>query len=312
MVFVKLAMPRKTSGIFGFFIVLHLMLVATFTAGASARGHSGAPETQSFRSTVSNTETKSCFDIMKSCRHHKECREALVKLKTKCAVKAGSCNTNMRNLPTCAKIMDLLTNARFFNPDQKCSCNKKRGHCAAIHKKIYENPCFGSVRFLRSRNMLPKLDDIEKPNTVQSNLAAVSRESSDEVFEAFMTYNDYAADESVQLMTSSPTPGTSHSESTTDVSVSGDVKNDESNDVIIPQTESGRINYVATKSETYVEDPFDQPTNTLPHNDAVLLHVVAIATGILLIVMVIAGAAMLFFVSMKRKESKNARKETMT
>nr|XP_026696354.1 uncharacterized protein LOC100184315 [Ciona intestinalis] len=309
--FVKLAAPGRTSRLFGLFIVLYLMLVATSTAGASARGHSGAPETQSFRSTVSNTETKSCFDIMKSCRHHKECREALVKLKTKCAVKAGSCNTNMRNLPTCAKIMDLLTNARFFNPDQKCSCNKKRGHCAAIHKKIYENPCFGSVRFLRSRNMLPKLDDIEKPNTVQSNLAAVSRESSDEVFEAFMTYNDYAADESVQLMTS-PTPGTSQSESTTVVSVSGDVKNDESNDVIIPQTESGSINYVATKSETYVEDPFDQPTNTLPHNDAVLLHVVAIATGILLIVMVIAGAAMLFFVSMKRKECKNARKETMT
>uniref|UniRef100_H2ZJH7 GDNF/GAS1 domain-containing protein n=1 Tax=Ciona savignyi TaxID=51511 RepID=H2ZJH7_CIOSA len=300
---------RKATGIFELLLIFQviLMIVAGGEA-AAAGGRKRASEEHDSRSRQSNTKPKSCFDIMKSCRRHKDCREALVKLKTKCEVRAGSCNANMRNLPVCADIMDLLSGSQFFDPNQKCSCNKERGHCAAIHQKIYKNPCFGSVRYLRSMNLLPRLEEMAPPSNVQSKLTSVTRDASDDVFEAFMTYSDYASEEISQLMTSSPSPSTSHTESTVDVSaVSGDVT--KTDDVIIPKTTQERINYVERK--TYV-DARNPPTNSMPHNDVALLHVVAIATGVLLLVMVTAGAALLFFVSVKRKESLNERKVTMT
>ncbi|XP_076811239.1 uncharacterized protein LOC143455874 isoform X2 [Clavelina lepadiformis] len=270
-----------------FFIVLQLA-----TLGKSHGARRGTPRSatgagKAHRAAQTNEvldakEQKPCYEILKDCRQDKLCRISLNGLKTKCAVKSGRCNADMRNLHACAKIMDDVTKG-IFKTDEKCFCEKNTARCAMIHEIIYDNPCFASVKILRGQNLIPKINETSKaaPATRDHDTITQSRDAVEELLAPFVESQDYV-DESVMtsaILTRNP-------------EVLKEVKEEESTS---KDVQSKQLHDVT-------KDRDDQPSGQISsHSDVILLRVVAIATGVLLIVILSFGAALLVYFSMKRK-----------
>ncbi|XP_039263286.2 uncharacterized protein LOC120339261 [Styela clava] len=106
------------------------------------------------RSIHKNVATRSCFDEFEVCRKNTKCRIALMGLDDKCKVVSERCSAEMVDLPRCGQIMDHLFQYGF--PQTKCNCDQNSEECNKLHEKIYNNPCFGSIRHLRKLNIFPK------------------------------------------------------------------------------------------------------------------------------------------------------------
>jgi len=103
-------------------------------------------------------DTNTCFAAVKSCQENSKCREALANVDKKCQVTEGQCSANIHSLRECAKIMETFSETSF-NPKDRCVCQSNSGEskakCHDLHKKVYENKCFGSVRFLIKMKQFP-------------------------------------------------------------------------------------------------------------------------------------------------------------
>nr|XP_039263820.1 uncharacterized protein LOC120339701 [Styela clava] len=134
-------------------LFLHPFLLFVTTFAENEKSFSGKQARQDDGDSSIN-----CLKAFDECRADQSCRTALHGLNRKCKVVSERCSAEMVDLPRCGQIMDHLFQYGF--PENKCNCDQKRSdRCLAILEKIYDNPCFVSIRHLRKYNLFPKAVD---------------------------------------------------------------------------------------------------------------------------------------------------------
>nr|CAB3262868.1 uncharacterized protein LOC100184315 [Phallusia mammillata] len=296
------SLKKQKFAIFGsqlVWIVTYLILVTMTQVGFSTtvKGQIspfvGARGAEKPEGMISNDN---CFNLVKKCHKDKQCREAFRQLNTKCAVKAGSCNAAMMDLPICAEIMDTLT-ARIFNLKQKCTCQRSSVRCETIHSRVYDNPCFANINFLRQRNLIPKFEDAPKKAKTTTPLTETAR-TVDLLETLLTTYEDYPSEETEHVTTTSPKSTTTFI-----------AKSEEKRMFAVNDITSSRL-----LEEIEMTDTMDRkhPTYSSSHDDGVLLHVVAIATGVLVFLTLAVGTSLVVYFGLRRRPTDEKHQITMT
>jgi len=116
--------------------------------------------------------TTTCHTAVTSCMFDAKCRKALANVDKKCKVTEGRCSAH--SLMDCAKIVDAFADT-WFNPEERCVCEHNNEKCRKIHEKVYENPCFRSVNYLRGIKQDPAEMAVNHQKHLPKNVPTTSQ-----------------------------------------------------------------------------------------------------------------------------------------